>query len=320
MTQQAQDALLKWYEKHGRHELPWRNTDDVYHIYLSEIMLQQTQVKRVMEEYYPQFLQKFPTLKSLADAKEEEVLAAWSGLGYYSRARNLHATAKLCPDTLPQTQKELVRLPGIGRYTASAIQSFAYYQKVGVVDTNIARVIKRFFAHYKQSDDTIWKSAEEFVNPVHPTLHNQALMDLGSLICLPMNPKCEKCPFTLTCKGKGEPEFYTQKQKKVYEELELYYGIKMKNEKIALILSHGPMYKGMLELPSAEPIDEDFIAEFKHSYTKYRLTVKLYKISEVSDKAVWMDIEALANGHISSLTRKALNYVSSPLGIKGFSR
>ncbi len=317
---QAQNSLLKWYEKHGRHELPWRNTDDMYHIYVSEIMLQQTQVKRVMEEYYPQFLAKFPTLKSLANAKEEEVLAAWSGLGYYSRARNLHATAKLCPDHLPRTLEELIKLPGIGRYTASAICSFALHQKVGVVDTNIARVIKRFFAHYKQSDETIWQSAEAFVNSKYPTLHNQALMDLGSLICLPTNPKCEECPLTLipkghfACKAKDTPEFYTQKQKKVYEEMELYYGIVTQDSKIALKLSRGPMYKGMLELPTVEPIEEDFIAEFKHSYTKYRLTVKLYKLEEVVQDALLFEINSLENAHISSLTKKALNQ------IKGFQR
>ena len=306
---QAQDSLLKWYEKHGRHELPWRNTDDLYHIYVSEIMLQQTQVKRVMEEYYPQFLAKFPTLKALSLAKEEDVLAAWSGLGYYSRARNLHATAKLSPDNLPTTQKELVKLPGIGRYTASAICSFALHQKVGVVDTNIARVIKRFFGHYKQSDEVIWQSAEEFVNPFHPTLHNQALMDLGSLICLPTNPKCQECPLELTCIAKDEPEFYTQKQKKIYEEMELYYGIAREDDKIALQLSNGPMYKGMLELPSVEPIEEDFIAEFKHSYTKYRLTIKLYKFYNPSEEMVWMDFATLENGHISSLTKKALSHI-----------
>jgi len=116
--------LLEWYELNGRHTLPWRNTTDIYHIYLSEIMLQQTQVNRVRDEYYPQFLQKFPTLKSLGEADIDEVLAAWSGLGYYSRARNLHKTAQLTQGKLPREYKELIKLPGIGSYTASAICSF----------------------------------------------------------------------------------------------------------------------------------------------------------------------------------------------------
>lgn len=302
----SQQKLLTWYDVHGRKELPWRNTDDVYHIYVSEVMLQQTQVKRVMEEYYPQFLAKFPTLQSLANASEEEVLASWSGLGYYSRARNLHATAKLSQDTLPKTLPELRKLPGIGRYTASAICSFAYHQKVGVVDTNIARVIKRYFALYDAKEDTINNYAEGFVNPLNPTLHNQALMDIGSLVCLPNNPKCAECPLSCTCQGKDEAELYTKKQKKVYEELELFYGMWIQNAQIALKYSEGRMYKGMLELPSVEPIEEDFIGEFKHAYTKYRLRVKLYTIQNVQDAVVWFNLEDANQAHVSSLTKKAL--------------
>lgn len=304
--QNAQQKLLIWYEKLGRKELPWRNTSDVYHVYVSEVMLQQTQVKRVMEEYYPQFLEKFPTLEALANAKEEEVLAAWSGLGYYSRARNLHATAKLCPEELPKTLSELHKLPGIGRYTASAICSFAYGQRVGVVDTNIARVIKRFFALLDATEEQVYKKAESFVHVAFPTAHNQALMDLGSLVCLPNNPTCKDCPLSFTCKGKNEPELYTKKQKKVYEALELYYGIWFQDGKIALKQSDGQMYKGMLELPSVEPIEEDFIAEFKHSYTKYRLRVKLYRVDNVQDEVSWFSLEDANNAHISSLTKKAL--------------
>lgn len=300
------NKLLFWYETHGRHELPWRNTDDVYHVYVSEIMLQQTQVKRVMEEYYPQFLERFPTLESLSRADEADVLAAWSGLGYYSRARNLHATAKLCPQTLPQSYHELLKLPGIGSYTASAICSFAYNQQVGVVDTNIERVLKRFFALAFVGGKELHKEAANFVHEHFPRAHNLALMDLGSLICLPTNPKCQECPLFFACKGKDAPELYTKKEKKVYENMELFYGICEKNEQIALLQSSSRMYKGMLELPSVEPIEEDFLAAFKHSYTKYRLTVKLYKIEEVHGEVVWVAHDALQNAAISSLTKKAL--------------
>lgn len=309
MDLKAQNALLTWYDKQGRKELPWRNTSDVYHIYVSEIMLQQTQVKRVMEEYFPRFLKKFPTLEVLADAKEEDVLAAWSGLGYYSRARNLHKTAKLCPQTLPKTQKELQKLPGIGRYTASAICSFGYHQKVGVVDTNIARVIRRYFALLDVKEDIVWQNAETFVHPHEPTLHNQALMDLGSLICLPSNPKCEECPLGFNCSGKTEAELYTKKQKTNYENLELFYGMWIQNEKIALKKSEGPMYKGMLELPSVEPIEEQHLGSFKHSYTKYRITVNLYDVEELDAEFVWLNLSDVANSHVSSLTKKALSHV-----------
>ena len=300
-----QTKLLKWYKTYGRHELPWRNTDDMYHIYLSEIMLQQTQVNRVRDEYYPQFLEKFPSLEVLANATQDEVLSAWSGLGYYSRARNLHKSAIASPLELPKTEKELIKLPGIGHYTASAICSFGHNQNIPVVDTNIARVIKRHFALLNPKDATIWKSATEFVNARDPRHHNLALMDLGSLICLPKNPKCDECPLETECLGKNEPELYTQTKKKVYESLELFYGVYIKEKKIALQVSKERMYKDMLVLPSVDPLEENFIGEFKHSYTKYRLSVKLYEVDELDEDVVWVDLKELENSPISSLTKKA---------------
>jgi len=300
--------LLAWYEIQGRHELPWRNTDNMYHIYLSEIMLQQTQVNRVRDEYYPQFLEKFPSLQALANASQDEVLAAWSGLGYYSRARNLQKTAQSVGDTLPKMQEELIKLPGIGRYTASAICSFGHKQNIPVVDTNIARVIKRFFALLNPKDALIWKNATDFVNAKEPRDHNLALMDLGSLICLPKNPKCDACPLSKECQGKEEPELYTKTKKKEYESLELFYGVYIKNDQIALQISQERMYKDMLILPSVDPIEEDFLGSFKHSYTKYRLSVNLYKIDLLEGEFVWVDLKQLENAPISSLTKKAQKF------------
>jgi A/G-specific adenine glycosylase len=308
---QAQKRLLKWYETYGRHELPWRNTDDMYHIYLSEIMLQQTQVNRVRDEYYPQFLEKFPSLQALANANQDDVLSAWSGLGYYSRARNLHKTAIASPLALPESEKELIQLPGIGRYTASAICSFGHNQNIPVVDTNIARVIKRYFALLNPKDTTIWQNASSFVNAKDPRHHNLALMDLGSLLCTPKNPKCEECPLSKECLGKSEPERYTQTKKKVYESLELFYGVYIKDDKIALQISKERMYKDMLILPSADPIEENFLGEFKHSYTKYRLSVKLYEVDEIEGDLIWIDLDKLENSPISSLTKKASKFFSS---------
>ena len=303
-----QQRLLKWYETEGRHDLPWRNTDDMYHIYLSEIMLQQTQVNRVKEEYYPQFLEKFPSLQVLANAKQDDVLSAWSGLGYYSRARNLHKTAIASPTSLPQTQEELLKLPGIGRYTASAICSFGHNQNIPVVDTNIARVIKRNFALLNPKDATIWQNATEFVNAKDPRHHNLALMDLGSLVCLPKNPKCEECPLNKECLGKDEPELYTKTKKKEYVSQELFFGVWIKKNKIALKVSTERMYKDMLILPSVDPIEENFLGEFKHSYTKYRLSVKLYAVEELEGDMIWLDLDKFNTAPISSLTKKAWNF------------
>ena len=301
--------LLEWYKLHGRHKLAWRESVDIYHVYLSEVMLQQTQVNRVRDEYYPQFLAKFPSLKALANAAQDDVLAAWSGLGYYSRARNLHKTAKLAHDGLPTTQKELVKLPGIGRYTASAICSFGYEQNVPVVDTNISRVFKRYFALLNPKEAIVWEYATKFLNAVEPRSHNLALMDLGSMICLPKNPKCSVCPLVERCQGKGEPELYTQTKKITYEALDLFYGVHIKNNKIALKFSTDTMYKDMLILPSVEPIEENFIAKFKHSYTKYRLSVYLYNMKNMEEDIVWLDLNTLKSAPISSLTKKAINYL-----------
>jgi A/G-specific adenine glycosylase len=298
--------LLRWYKNNGRHNLVWRNTKDIYHIYLSEVMLQQTQVNRVQSEYYPKFLEKFPTLEKLSIAPLDEVISCWSGLGYYSRARNLHKTAQLCKDRLPDCMNELQKLPGIGRYTSSAICSFGYQQKVSVVDTNIARVLKRYFALLDTLDKQVWESADKFLNQYESRKHNLALMDLGSMICTPTNPLCDICPLSQDCIGKINPELYTQKKKKEYEFLELFYGIYTKNNTIALIKTTGNMYKEMLELPTVDPIEENFIGEFKHSYTKYRLSVKLYKMDTISDKIIWIDLDKIDTTPVSSLTKKAL--------------
>ncbi|WP_024953524.1 A/G-specific adenine glycosylase [Sulfurospirillum arcachonense] len=268
-------------------------------------MLQQTQVSRVQEHFYPLFLKKYPTLKALAGAKIDDVLASWSGLGYYSRARNLHKSAILCKeDGLPKSMKELQTLFGVGRYTASAICSFGYHQKVPVVDTNISRVLKRYFALLDEK--LIWQMAEKFLNPNEPTKHNLALMDLGSLICTPTNPQCKECPLSFTCKGKNEPELYTKKKKTQYENLELFLGVCIQNNKIALSKSQTKLYKGLLVLPETEPLEENFIASFKHSYTKYRITVNLYKTKTYDENSIWLEAEEMDEAPISSMTKKAL--------------
>lgn len=306
--QTAHRALLAWYKEHGRHELPWRNTKNIYHIYLSEIMLQQTQVNRVRDEYYWQFLEAFPSLEALANAEQDRVLAAWSGLGYYSRARNLQKSAKLSMPTLPSTQEELLKLPGIGRYTASAICSFGHNQNIPVVDTNIARVLKRYFALLDAKEATIWLNAERFINADASRAHNLALMDLGSLLCLAKNPNCPECPLMPSCQGRETPHLYTQSKKKTYESLELFYGIFIKEGRVALKLSKEKMYRDMLVLPEVEPIEESFIGSFKHAYTKYRLTVNLYSIEPQESELVWVDIADLESAPISSLTKKALPF------------
>ncbi|MBE0491253.1 MAG: A/G-specific adenine glycosylase [Sulfurospirillum sp.] len=301
-------SLLDWFKQYGRHGLAWRKTDDIYAIFLSEVMLQQTQASRVAEYYYPHFLQKYPTLKHFARASLDEILSDWSGLGYYSRARNLHKALNLCKKTgLPQTMEALQKLPGVGRYTASAVCSFALNQKVAVIDTNIKRVLKRYFA--QMNDKEILKEAEIFLNQDTPKEHNLALMDLGSLLCTSKNPRCPKCPLMLTCKGINEPEIYTSKQKIQYEKLDIFLGICLVNKKLALVKSSEKLYKGLFVLPEVEPLEENFIASFKHSYTKYRLSVFLYTTDYAPQNASYFTYEELLQAPISSMIKKAVSFL-----------
>lgn len=202
------DNLLDWYQAHAR-DLPWRNTGDPYAIWVSEIMLQQTRVETVIP-YFTRWLKKFPTINSLAQASQQEVLSAWEGLGYYSRARHLHQAAQIVAadfgGQLPQDTKQLVLLPGIGRYTAGAIASIAFGMDEPVLDGNISRVLARFFdvqepASSSAGEKQLWQLAAETLSPGQAGEHNQALMDLGALICTPRDPSCETCPLSKSCKA-----------------------------------------------------------------------------------------------------------------------
>lgn len=200
------DKLVKWYEIHFRN-LPWRTTDDPYKIWLSEIILQQTRVVQGLP-YYLQFTEKYPTVQKLAKAKEEEVLRLWQGLGYYSRARNLHKCAKTIVEKynsqFPQTFEELKTLPGIGDYTAAAIASFAFKEAVPVVDGNVYRVLARAFGiaddiAKPQTKKIFFEKALTLIDPLQPDLFNQATMELGATVCTPANPNCEQCPINGDC-------------------------------------------------------------------------------------------------------------------------
>ncbi len=199
--------LLRWYRRHGR-DLPWRRTRDPYQIAVSEFMLQQTQVSRV-EGYYRQFLERFPTIHDLAEAPIRAVREAWEGLGYYRRAHNLHRLAQEVVEThagvVPRTPERLRQLPGIGRYTAGAIAVFAYEQRSAAVDTNVARVIRRAFhprlARTTAAEDRLWATAEQLLprRGRDAWTFNQAIMELGAVVCTARVMKCEICPVRREC-------------------------------------------------------------------------------------------------------------------------
>lgn len=202
MEKEFARLLIEWYHEHKR-DLPWRNTNDPYLIWISEIILQQTRVAQGYA-YYQRFIERFPNLESLAAAEENEVLKYWQGLGYYSRARNLHQAAISVNGVFPVRYEDILKLKGVGIYTAAAICSFAYNQPHAVVDGNVYRVLSRFFGINEPIDSGKGKKifaslAHDLLDKVQPALYNQAIMDFGALQCAPLSPDCTVCPFKNRC-------------------------------------------------------------------------------------------------------------------------
>lgn len=215
--------LLLWYMA-NRRDLPWRRTRDPYAIWISEVMLQQTTVSTVTPRWH-RFLVRFPDVAALAAAPESDVLAEWSGLGYYSRARNLHAAARRIVEqhhgVMPAKFETLLTLPGMGRYTAAAVASIAFQQPVALVDANVERVLARLEALAVDPRSTagkrsLWEIAQRDLNHERPGDWNQALMELGATVCLPREPRCDQCPLAMQCRARelGDPHAYPRKAPK----------------------------------------------------------------------------------------------------------
>lgn len=205
---QIQKNLLDWYDQNKR-DLPWRRTQDPYSIFVSEMMLQQTQVKTVIP-YYGRFLTELPDWQSLAKAKEEKILKLWEGLGYYRRARNLQAAAKMIIEEfnghLPQTREEILKLPGVGQYSAGAVLSIAFQKAEPLVDGNVIRVFSRLFVlrgnlKTGENHQNVWEIARSLIPSKRPGDFNQALMELGATLCLSDNPQCLLCPLFQFCEA-----------------------------------------------------------------------------------------------------------------------
>lgn len=355
-------ALARWYKTHGRHDLPWRNTDDPYAIWVSEIMLQQTQVATVRDRFYAPFLKKFPTVQALATAPESAVMKAWEGLGYYSRARNLHKAAKQLVEaslqgprthgggsgnpssgrtanvdcftiarndehpSLTSHYTQLIALPGIGRNTAHAILAFAYHQPVAILEANVKRVVARAFALTHPTDEQLWEGAFRLLGSarhvaaknsvINPFDYNQAMMDLGALICTPKAPKCEACPVSSLCLGKSSPEkFPTPKAKKTVPTRHVTIDVREdKNGRLYLEQRGDKLLGGLWGFPQtihSSPRQREIIGSVTHIYSHFKLVGEVvhHKITATPNSESWFtraEISALA---LSKLDHKVLALV-----------
>lgn len=312
-------ALLSWYHAYGRANLPWRNLPRdgsyAYHIYISEIMLQQTQVSRVLESYFFPFLARFPTLSALADSSQQEVLHLWQGLGYYSRARNLHACAKLCvkqhSSMLPDSLRALQALPGIGAYTAGAILCFGFGQKASFADSNIARVLQRLVGK-PLTQSQLLALAESLLPQADKVFdYHQALIDLGALICT-RSPQCVKCPIASHCASAFKPPLPPKPKPRI--PLTLHLALSQKQDSIALCKSQDKLYKDLYNLPliakqesHQSPLStHHLLGSFTHAYTKYTITAYVYQAPKLAN-ATYYPLNALPP--IANLTKKALRYL-----------
>ncbi len=268
------EKLLNWYQEYGR-QLPWRGIDNAYFIWLSEIILQQTRIEQG-RSYYEHFIHEYPTVRHLADASEEQVLKSWQGLGYYSRARNLHAAARHIAYDLggvfPSTYEDISTLKGVGRYTAAAIASFAFKLPYPVIDGNVYRFISRLYGIYtpigtNQAYTEFETKLKILIDREHPDLFNQAIMDFGSIYCKPTGCDCQSCIFRQECVAyrEGKVEMLPMKPQPVEVKERYFYYIDISwpeaGEDVRLMHKREPgdIWQGLYELPlyeAEEPITE----------------------------------------------------------------
>lgn len=333
--------LLDWFDRHRR-DLPWRHTRDPYLVWLSEVMLQQTRVETVLP-YYNRFVEKFPTVADLARAEVDEVLALWSGLGYYRRARQLHAAAVRVAAAMragrgfPRTVEELRELPGVGAYTAAAVASIAFDAPVPVLDGNVERVLSRWLALELDpkggpARERLLEAAAGLLVPGRPGDGNQALMELGATICVPKRPKCLLCPIRPGCAGaaEGDPERYpVARPKRERERRRLTVAVAERDGSVLLFRrpDASPLLAGTWELPwieGEEDLEEALavryggswtlgppVAAVKHSITYRDLEVaaRLAEVDGAEAESGWFCEGERAELPLSSLVGKVLRAV-----------
>ncbi len=349
-----QKKLLGWYEVEKR-EMPWRNNHNPYRILVSEFMLQQTQVKTVIP-YFQRWMKSFPTVKKLAQARESAVLKHWEGLGYYSRARNLKKTAQIIQQEyagkVPDSMDEILKLPGVGRYTAGAVLSIAFGKKVPVLDGNVKRVLSRLFllqenGNDRKSEKILWMTMQNLLPESGAGDFNQAFMELGATVCLPKNPLCLLCPFNSICKAQklGKQNLYPPRKQTVpSKKIEVSAGVIIRRNRIYIQKRKTEGLMGGLwefpggkfeigetaeqclhreikeELGVALHIDEKLMT-VKHSYTRFRVTLHVFKcrirsgrVSPTNCEASsWVKTEDLDSYAFPAANVKVIKSLMSPL-------
>ncbi len=336
------NILIKWYLQNKR-DMPWRNTTNPYYIWLSEIILQQTRVEQGTA-YYLKFVEIFPTVYDLASAKESEVLKLWQGLGYYSRARNLHFSANYIVNELkgqfPSTYNDILKLKGVGDYTASAIASICYDEPTAVVDGNVYRVLSRFFGIDTPINSTkgikyFKELAQELIDVDNAATHNQAIMEFGARMCKPQNPDCEICPLNDKCIALQQKKIKSlpvkEKKIKIRKRFFNYLVLVSSDEKTILNLREGKgIWQGLYEFPlveSEKTIDKDELREdelFKKIVGNTAFELDLYnnqeKIHKLSHQHLYTRfwILKVAENELTTINWKQINSFPVPILIHNF--
>lgn len=322
MTNSFSKKLLQWYEKYGRHDLPWQKNQTHYRVWISEIMLQQTQVTTVVP-YYERFMKSFPTVSALAKAPEDEVLAHWSGLGYYARARNIHKTAKIVCEQFkgkfPTTVEIMQTLPGIGPSTAGAIISFAQQEKAVILDGNVKRVLSRYFAIDDPKQD-LWPQATALTPEKNAHHYNQAIMDLGATLCTRTKPRCDHCPVNKACVAfeKNEATLYPVKTAKKARPEKTVTMFIIQNKDGDILLEKRPtkgIWGGLWSFVECEKThgkltEKQNLQTIKHQFTHFTLIITpvLCKTTKkiADDNTFWYKIGSKLPGGIAAPVAKIL--------------
>lgn len=315
-----QKELHRWFGIQGK-DLPWRKTQDPWAILVSEIMLQQTTVAAVIaNRRFEKFLEEYPDLKTIAKAPEAQLLKSWEGLGYYNRVRNLKKAAVVVLEQFegefPKDAMTLETLPGIGRYTAGAVSSFAFGQAAPIVDANIARVISRVFDYPEEIDSTagqrqIWKWAGELLDVSQPRLFNSAIMELGQTHCSSQNPDCTACPIVDFCQTSNPEELPKKKPRKKFIAIEEHAIFATRGNEILLVQEEGSRRNGFWRLPLKSPEEVahlEPISKHRYTITNHKVMVILYELSqgEGESEGTWVLMDELTKIPIASPIRKII--------------